>query len=707
MAIRPNCRAALTTSLPLEPPPEPIVVLWIFRMMVSAGAHREFISSHGFSNDTVAEVLGLGKWTEGHPGTFKPNVVRAMLRQLHAAAEHDLRDAIVPACLGDNVRRLAELVGLSDTDCRILEFAVLIRSERLLAAAAECLGAFSSWKLFQTLSVLLGLPMHDLRASLDTQGVLARSGLLSVNRSQHDFGDISLLTKLVLLSENFADHISTLESDPVGLLRDIVAPGAPPHLEIADYAHMDKALSILRPYLMHAVTCGRKGVNVFLHGDPGTGKSQLAKVLAKELGCELFEVASEDENGNPVEGERRLRAYRAAQCFLAQRRAIILFDEMEDAFHDGDSYFGRPSTAQKRKAWINRTLEDNAVPTLWLSNSARDLDPAFVRRFDMVFELPVPPKKQRERIIREACANMLDASSVARIAESASLTPAVVARATSVVRTIHDRLGDAGAAVAIELLIGNTLETQGHPPLRRHDPNRLADVYDPAFIHADADLIQVAAGLVRSRSGRLCLYGPPGTGKTAFGRWLAEQMDAPLQVERASDLMSMWVGENEKNIARAFKQAEQQGALLLIDEVDSFLQDRRGAHSGWEVSLVNEMLTQMESFTGVFIASTNLMTGLDQAALRRFDLKVKFDFLQRAQACDLFRKHCSRLALPTPTPAQEARLGHLLQLTPGDFAAVARQTRFRPIVDVDTLLAALEAECAVKNGAKAGMGFLH
>lgn len=109
-----------------------------------------------------------------------------------------------------------------------------------------------------------------------------------------------------------------------------------------------------------------------------------------------------------------------------------------------------------------------------------------------------------------------------------------------------------------------------------------------------ASLQEVAAGLVKSKTGRLCLYGPPGTGKTAFGQWLAETMGVPLLVKRASDLMSMWVGENEKNIAAAFRQAKNDGALLLIDEVDSFLQDRRGAKARWESSLVNEMLTQNE-----------------------------------------------------------------------------------------------------------------
>jgi SpoVK/Ycf46/Vps4 family AAA+-type ATPase len=205
----------------------------------------------------------------------------------------------------------------------------------------------------------------------------------------------------------------------------------------------------------------------------------------------------------------------------------------------------------------------------------------------------------------------------------------------------------------------------------------------------------------------LCLYGPPGTGKTAYARWLAEQMGVPLLTQRASDLMSKWLGENEKNIARAFKQAEQEGAPLLIDEIDSFLQDRRGAQRSWEVSQVNEMLTQMESFSGVFIASTNLMQGLDQAALRRFDLKVKFDFLKSEQACELLRRYCLKLEIDPPQPEQLAKMMRLTQLTPGDFAAVARQNRFRPITSPAVLVAALEAECAVKEGAKSAIGFFH
>jgi hypothetical protein len=59
------------------------------------------------------------------------------------------------------------------------------------------------------------------------------------------------------------------------------------------------------------------------------------------------------------------------------------------------------------------------------------------------------------------------------------------------------------------------LEAQGYRRTLRQDPNRLSDLYDPGFIHADSDLTAIAAGLIESKAGRLRLYGPPGTGESA------------------------------------------------------------------------------------------------------------------------------------------------------------------------------------------------
>jgi transitional endoplasmic reticulum ATPase len=517
---------------------DPIVRLWLLRLLVPLGCHKDFIRKNGFANDLMAQQLGLGAWVDKASQDFEPGEVLTELRKDLREVEKEFISLDLAACLSQNIQRLSDLVGLSETDRRILEFAVMLQNERVLDDAAGWLGNLSSVKVFHSLSVVLALPESEVRAALAPNGPLARSGLVSIDQR----GSSTLRGKLDLLSETFADHICSAETDPVNLLRGMVTLAGPARLTLSDYSHITSSLDILRSYLRHAIATARSGLNIYLHGAPGMGKSELARVLAAELGSELFEVASEDADGDPVCGHRRLRGFSAAQSFLTQRQALIVFDEVEDVFNNGDSLFGRKSTAQSQKAWVNRILEINVVPTLWLSNSIGSLDPAFVRRFDMVIELPIPPKSQRMRIIGQQCQDLLEPGAIAMVAESQVLAPAVVARAAAVVSCIRGELGASKAADAFIRLINSTLEAQGHATVRPNDPNQLSSIYDPCFIRADADLAQIAAGLVESRSGRLCLYGPPGTGKTTYGRWIAEQMGVPLLVLRASDLMSKWVG---------------------------------------------------------------------------------------------------------------------------------------------------------------------
>ena len=680
-----------------------ITQLWMLRMLVPLAGHKTFVMRNGFSEDMVARVLGMGEWLDNNDLDFDNAAVREQLRELHVAGEARAAALAPPADLRANMARLSQLAGLSHVDCRILEFVAVIRHDRVLDDCADTMGHLNSLKVVDTLATILALERTAVHSALSSQGVLARSGLLSIDRSGNNY----LRGKLDLLSDSFADLIMGGEADPLALLKDMVSPSAAPRLSLADYGHIDASLTLLRPYLEQTIATKRVGVNIFLYGAPGTGKSELARALSATLDCELFDVASEDSDGDPVLGERRLRAYRAAQSFFGQRKAMILFDEVEDVFNDGDSMFGRKSTAQRRKAWINRTLELNAVPTLWLSNSIDGIDPAFLRRFDMLIEMTVPPRTQREKIVRDACAGVLDDTAIRRIASSSSLAPAVVSRAADVVRTIGDRLDAASAGRAVEFLIDQSLQAQGHTPLRCGDAARLPAVYDAALLNADTDMLQLADGLAATRTGRLCLYGPPGTGKTAYGRWLAERLDMPLLLYTASDLISKWVGQSEKNIAAAFRRAETENGLLLIDEVDSFLQDRSSARQSWEITLVNEMLTRMETFSGVFIASTNLMAGLDPAALRRFDLKVCFNFLRPEQAALLLERYLSGLELPLPAAADMGQLRALRTLTPGDFAAVMRQHRFRPIVSAAAFVQALAQECTMKSPVSAPIGFLH
>ncbi|MCK6407652.1 MAG: ATP-binding protein [Thauera sp.] len=115
--------------------------------------------------------------------------------------------------------------------------------------------------------------------------------------------------------------------------------------------------------------------------------------------------------------------------------------------------------------------------------------------------------------------------------------------------------------------------------------------------------------------------------------------------------------------------------MLLLDEVDSLLRDRRQARHSWEATQVNELLQQMERFGGIFIAATNLIGQLDAAAMRRFDFKLQFRALERMQRRSLFAREAlgDALRVGEIAPALGARLDALDMLTQGDFANVVRQ----------------------------------
>jgi transitional endoplasmic reticulum ATPase len=681
----------------------PVIRMWVLRLVSVYRGSGKLGSFTAFLDEDAETLLDACGLMSKAMQSSNPRVVSAGLRRLRKAAEDEGRSALLPQTLLTNAQCRAKLVGLTDTDCRLLEFSVMMFEDSRFRAICDGMGSHNTTQLYQLLATVLDLPESDVRQSLSGQSALIRSGLLSVERIGRD----RLSSKLELLSTDFADNMMSGDAEPKDLIRETVSVAGAAHLTVADYDHTPKVLSILLPYLRHSIDHATGGVNVLVYGEPGTGKSQLARLMAQELGCDLFEVACQDSEGDPVGSTVRLRAYRMAQSFFGKRRALILFDEVEDVFEDAETGFRNKSTARSRKAWMNRTLEGNAIPTLWLSNSVSEMDPAFIRRFDLVLELPVPSRAKREKMVEAMCAGLADNATKKCLVASDDLAPAVLARASQVVRSVHETDAKLDTSRTLQFLVNNTLRAQGHKALPKGDAAGLPEVYDPAFINADCNLNEVARGLVASRSGRLCLFGPPGTGKTAYAKWLAQQMGAPLMVRRASDLISKWVGDSEKNVAIAFRQAAEEEAVLLLDEVDSFLQDRRSTAHHWEVSLVNEMLTQMEAFDGVFIASTNLMRDLDQAALRRFDLKVRFDYLGAEQAWLLLTRHCAEMQLQAPEVGLRVRLDALHNLTPGDYAAVARQHRFKTMRHPAAFVDALELEASLKEVSGRSIGFVH
>ncbi|MQT75007.1 AAA family ATPase [Pseudomonas helleri] len=672
----------------------------VFMLMLDLGGHRNFIQRHHFNDDEIAAELGLQELVDAED--FSPAMALRRLKRERLAFDLAFPAPDYPDRLQANVQALGQLIGLDAIEQRILGFCVLLHTDPCLNDASDQLGALGFNRTIRVLSTLLDTPQEDLLPYLVNEGRLVRAGLLEINARSCTMSTLS--SRLVIESSDFLQQLRFSRGQPIELFKHAFRLSPPGHLNEKDYRHLGRSLEIATTYLKKALAEERSGVNILLYGPPGTGKTQLSRLLARLLGTSLYEIACTDSDGDPVSAHQRLCALRSAMSALQSQKALLLLDEIEDIFDTSPLPFSGKSKTQK--GWINRMLEENSLPCFWLSNDIECLDNAYIRRFDVVIELPNPPKSQREQIVRECSGDRLGEALVEKLVEHEEMTPAVIARAARIARSLHPRAGKRLDAT-VECLVDATLKAQGFEQLGRNQAQQLPSFYSPSLINADIPLDGLIDGLRKHPEARLCFYGPPGTGKTAFGHWLAQELEKPLMVKRVSDLVSPYVGTTEQNLARAFEKAGEEQAVLLLDEVDSFLQDRKKATQSWEVTAVNEMLTQMENYRGLFIASTNLMRDLDEASLRRFDLKIHFGFLKPLQIQALFNAHLQTLKLKDLAKTSGLRLLGEASLTPGDFALVARRARFKPFTNAEELAQALLAESRLKTPVQRPIGFMH
>jgi SpoVK/Ycf46/Vps4 family AAA+-type ATPase len=350
------------------------------------------------------------------------------------------------------------------------------------------------------------------------------------------------------------------------------------------------------------------------------------------------------------------------------------------------------------KAWVNQILESNTVPTIWVTNRIEQIDPAFRRRFAYHLELKSPPPGAREALVRKTLAGVpVSDAFVDRLAARRGLTPAQIRTAARFAGLVAGpsahalpKAGGDSTPRPAEDLIERQLRNADLALGNYADAGRgraMVTQYDLSMLNVESrfDLPRIVQALRSRGHGTLCFYGAPGTGKTALGEHIAQALDKTLTVRQASDLMSKYVGETEQHMAAMFREAESEKAVLLLDEADSFLLDRRGAQRTYEVTEVNEMLQCMERFNGIFICTTNLLDRLDQAALRRFTFKIRFKALSRAQREAMFTVEALAGDATLLTADITTRIAMLEHLCLGDFASVRRQATI-----LDAQLGALE-----------------
>ena len=596
------------------------------------------------------------------------------------------------------IRELGRIAGISSTDRAILELLLRFETRPPVKSLVDEVGQLDGLRRFslsmndRVLPDLLGLSYGACSARLKPGAPLVRSGLVSVE----DDGDIELVDRLKRLA-----HAATDSTSSVGQL--LFGAAQPSELLWSDFDHVAEARDHVERLMRGALKANAPGVNVLVYGAPGTGKTQFCRALADRLGVALHSVGESDDYGwEPSRVDRLRELNLAQQVFGSSHRTLLLFDEMEDLLTSPIHFglpFGKPSSRSRRasegsKVYMNRMLERNAAPTLWTSNSAERTCPTVLRRMVFAFELRKPSRKVRARIWARQLARhgiKADHDQAGALAREFDVTPGVAAGATA-----GAKLVEGGGVEAVRLGVRSLARLMsGDQP-----PQRAPAEFDPNLVHADLDAAALAERLARwgVRRVSLCLSGPPGTGKSAFVRYLAEGTGLEVVQKRASDLLSMWVGETERLIAAAFAEAREDRQFLVFDEADSLLADRRFAHRSWEVSQVNEMLTWMESHPLPFDCTTNFTERLDVATLRRFDFKIALGYLTPDQAHAAFR---SFFGLAPPAELDEPR-----SLTPGDFAVVRRRAEVLDCLQNPSALAGLlREECDAKPDRQRRAGF--
>lgn len=617
-------------------------------------------------------------------GSFRDEPDAAEWRKLCQKARAMARRKLAhPAPYAARLHDFTVRAGLNEIEVRLLELAVKLAQSRESNGLAELMVDELEWPRDRAIALMGGLDRGAVRVALGPRSRLSRAGLLELDsdflggrHSSLGFEVSELMRRAVSAEGDMADAL--------------VRSGAAPDTCWSDFDHIASARDFARDLLRGALAGRASGVNILLYGPPGTGKTQLCHLLAAELGADLRMVRTEDDDGDEPNRRERLNHLRLAQTlFRDAGDTLILFDEIEDLM----PAFNPFSRIDGSKVHQNLMFEENPVPILWTANAISGIPASIRRRISFSIEMRAPAPQVRSRVMARLAAEQglnLPASQLDQLARQNPVAPAILANALRTAALVG------GDMPALEQALGNSRQLiEGRQPL----PQSQGGAFDPALTAADVDL----AALTRRLRGAecpvsLCLSGLPGTGKSAFARHLAAEMGLEVIEKRASDLLSMYVGGSEKNIAAAFAEARDTHAFLIFDEADSLLADRANARHSWEVTQVNEMLTWMENHPLPFACTTNLAGKLDPASLRRFSLKVAFGAIDAAQARLAFAQF---FGLQPP-----AGLDHVQGLVPGDFACVASRRDWLDDASADGLVQELRRELTARGEPMRQIGFV-
>ena len=458
--------------------------------------------------------------------------------------------------------------------------------------------------------------------------------------------------------------------------------------------------------LKHPALFERLGVQppkgVLLHGQPGTGKTLLAKAVANESDANFLSINSTEIMSKFVgEAEKRIRDIFAE----AEKNAptIIFIDEIDAIAPKREEAYGEVErrVVAQLLATMDGLKSRGKVIVIGATNRPNALDSALRRpgRFDREIEIGIPGKEGRLAILNVHARNMPLTRDV-KLNKIASITHGFVGAdlealckeaAMNVIRRVLPDLNlKENTSIPNEVLEKLTVTSNDFKQaLKLVRPSAMREV----LVETPSTKWEDIGGLeetkqelkeaiewpfknpqafknlgIRPPRGIL-LSGPPGTGKTLLAKAVANESEANFILVKGPELLNKWVGESEKGVRRVFERARQTSpTIVFFDEIDA-IAPRRGFindSSGVTDRVLNQILTEIDGLEElhdvIIIGATNRPDIIDPALLRpgRFDRIISLKLPNKKSREAIFHVHTKNMPL-----AKDVALKLLVEKTNG------------------------------------------
>jgi ATP-dependent 26S proteasome regulatory subunit len=410
----------------------------------------------------------------------------------------------------------------------------------------------------------------------------------------------------------------------------------------------------------------REPITVEITGAPGTGKRFVCEGLAARVGlplitCDLRLVDAGELDDALHAARREARLANACLCLLHWDAQLgVASRDAPSAAPDPDG-----PAAEKAHAMplpLARFFEENELIVML---TAEEREPLLERHAHAIahLQVPFPLPSQRAALLDEALGALglviergVDLQGVVR---RIALAPAALEVAARVAADLaNDR--DPYTRVVKHAELVEACQRQLHHDLkslatRVTTTHRWEDLVIPVDVYESLrEMIAYAAEANRvyeewgfgarhglSRGISALFAGPPGTGKTMCASVIARELDMELFRVDLSRIVSKWIGETEKNLAKVFDEAQRSNAVILFDEADSLFAKRTEVKSSVDryANLeVNYLLQRMEGFSGVTVLTTNFEDTIDTAFKRRLTFRMRFEKPDAEARTALWRK---------------------------------------------------------------------